>query len=89
MAALFRLPLAFAHRSVTTRRRADVAEPVDARDLKSLGLGHPGSIPGVRTIQTLEEASLAFSLEARSGCQRHHLGPRLRHGAEQEGAPIL
>lgn len=28
---------------------ADVAELVDARDLKSLSYGYPGSIPGVRT----------------------------------------
>ncbi len=31
---------------------ADVAKLVDARDLKSLGLGHAGSIPAVRTIVT-------------------------------------
>ena len=30
-------------------RHADVAELVDARDLKSLSYGYPGSIPGVRT----------------------------------------
>lgn len=29
--------------------QADVAKLVDARDLKSLGLGHAGSIPAVRT----------------------------------------
>ena len=29
--------------------RAGMAKLVDARDLKSLGLGHPGSIPGART----------------------------------------
>ncbi len=31
-------------------RPPGVAELVDARDLKSLGLGHPGSSPGARTI---------------------------------------
>ncbi len=30
-------------------RPPGVAELVDARDLKSLGLGHPGSSPGART----------------------------------------
>ena len=29
---------------------ADVVEPVDTRDLKSLGLARAGSIPAVRTI---------------------------------------
>ena len=30
--------------------QADVAKLVDARDLKSLGLAHAGSIPAVRTM---------------------------------------
>jgi hypothetical protein len=32
-----------------SKTQADVAKLVDARDLKSLGLGHAGSIPAVRT----------------------------------------
>ena len=32
-----------------SKTHADVAKLVDARDLKSLGLGHAGSIPAVRT----------------------------------------